>query len=93
MKGILNRLGRRNRLLIFFLATFLLPAVLASRPCQAAPLSVAVAPFLSQGASFHLGSALSEMVTTAEALRSQRGNSIGQFCPTEQKLKKRTWRT
>ncbi|MEA4880367.1 MAG: CsgG/HfaB family protein, partial [Synergistaceae bacterium] len=52
---------------MLLLAAFLFPAVLASRPCQAAPLSVAVAPFLSQGASFHLGSALSEMVTTALA--------------------------
>ena len=63
----MNRKGRANRLPLILLAATLLLATLAARPSGAAPLSVAVSPFLSQGASFHLGSALSEMVTTALA--------------------------
>lgn len=53
--------------LLLFVAVLLCATFSGARPCRAAPLSVAVAPFLSQGASYHLGSALSEMVTTALA--------------------------
>lgn len=63
----MNRKGRANRLPLILLAASLLLATLAARPSGAAPLSVAVSPFLSQGASFHLGNAISEMVTTALA--------------------------